>query len=85
MALYLISYDLLNHKTFGQYEELIKELERLGAQRVLFSEWVWRSSDTSEAIRNHLGKFMHTDDRILVSEITANWASWNALVNINNV
>jgi len=32
MALYLISYDLLNTKTFGDCEELIKGLRRMGAQ-----------------------------------------------------
>jgi hypothetical protein len=32
MALYLISYYLLNKKAFGEYEDLIHELKRLGAQ-----------------------------------------------------
>ncbi len=80
MALYLISYDLLNHKTFGQYEELIQELERIGAKKVLYSEWVMSNTATSIAIRDHLAKYVHTDDRILVSELsTTNWASRNLL------
>jgi hypothetical protein len=37
MALYLVGYDLMNHKTQGEYEELMKELKRLGAQKVLLS------------------------------------------------
>jgi endonuclease/exonuclease/phosphatase (EEP) superfamily protein YafD len=85
VSLYLVSYDLLNHATFGQYEELIAEIQRLGGQRVLLSEWVMRRTDTPSALRDHLRTFMHTADRILVSEITTNWASWNILCDINKV
>ncbi len=85
MALYIISYDLLNKKTFGEYEDLINELRRLGAQKALYSQWIWRSTDSSVTIRDHLRKFMHTDDRIPVTEITANWASYNLLVDMNKV
>ena len=82
--LYLISYDLIG-KSFDQYEDLIKELERLGARRVLLSEWVWRSENTSVEIRDHVRLFMHPNDRLLVSEITTNWASINVLYDINNM
>lgn len=84
MALYLISYDLIG-KSYDQYEDLIHELERLGARRVLLSEWVWRSNDTSERIRDHIRQFTHPNDRLLVTEITNNWASWGALIDINQV
>jgi hypothetical protein len=50
MALYLVNYDLRNHATFGQYETLIAELEKMGARRVLLSEWVLRSNYDSEGI-----------------------------------
>jgi len=84
MALYLISYDLLNHATMNQYEELIGELRRLGARSVQRSEWVWRSENTPTEIRDHLMKFIHNADRILITAVI-NWASWNAMVDINNV
>jgi len=84
MALYLISYDLIG-KSYDQYEDLINELRRLGAQKVLLSQWAWRSSDTAVAIRDHLRKFMHPNDRILVNEIGATWASWNILIDLNKV
>lgn len=84
MALYLISYDLIG-KSFDQYETLIAELERLGAKRALLSEWAWKSTNTSAEIRDHLRKFMHPNDRILVSEITINWASWSILTDINQL
>ena len=58
MALYLVSYDLLNHATFGQYETLIAELRRIGSQRVLLSEWVVRREEGSEALRDRLRAFI---------------------------
>jgi hypothetical protein len=83
---YLISYDLLNHATFGQYEELIGALRKLGAQRVLLSQWVVRRGETSVVLRDHLKKFIHAQDRVLVSEIsTSNWASLNLMFDINSL
>ena len=84
MALYIISYDLIG-KSYDQYETLIAELTRLGAQRVLLSQWALRSNSTSSQIRDYLYPFMHPNDRILVTEITANWASRNALIDLNSV
>ena len=86
MALYIVSYDLLNKKTFGDYEELIAELKRLGAQKILYSDWGLNNDATSVVIRDHLRKFMHADDRILVAEIgTTNWASYKLLFNIKEL
>jgi hypothetical protein len=86
MALYLISYDLMNHKTFGQYETLIAELRRIGAQRILLSEWIVRSSSNSAVLRDSLLGFIHADDRFLVCEISeTNWASWKTLISIRKL
>ena len=85
MALYRISYDLLNKKTFGEYETLISELRRIGAKEVLFSEWVWKGENYScKEMREHLKKFVHADDRILVT-LVSDWASRNAMFDINNL
>lgn len=85
MPLYLISYDLRNHATFGQYETLIAEIERLGGQRALLSEWAVRRNETSEVLRDHFRQFIHQTDRLLVSEITNNWASWNIMCDLSTV
>ena len=85
MALFLVSYDLLNKATFGDYENLIDALRRLGAQRVLLSEWVLRNTATSVQIRDYLTPHMHAADRILVCELTTNWASRGVLVDINTI
>jgi hypothetical protein len=80
MPLYLVSYDLLNKKTFGDYETLITELRRLKAGEVLYSQWLLRTSSTSIQVRDHLRRFMHADDRIFVTEINLNWAGWNTMI-----
>jgi hypothetical protein len=86
MALYLISYDLMNHATFGQYEKLIAEIKRLGGERVLLSEWAMGRSESAVVLRDHLRQFIHNNDRLLVSEISAaNWASWKALWDLNQI
>jgi hypothetical protein len=83
-VLYLISYDLLNHSKEEEYKELFDELQRLGAKRVLLSQWLWRGSNTSGQIRDHLMQFVHTTDRILVVEVPTNWAGNNLLFNPNH-
>ena len=81
MALYLSSYDLRNHATMNQYQELFAALEAMGARRILLSEWAIRRNETSVVIRNHLRQFIHAQDRLLVSELsTTNWAGYNLLV-----
>jgi hypothetical protein len=85
MALYLISYDLLNKKTFGDYEELIGALRQMGAKEVLFSEWMWKGENYScVKMRDYLRKFMHADDRILVTEVS-DWAGYNTMIKISDL
>ena len=84
-VLYLISYDLLNHATMDEYKALFAELERLGARRVLYSQWLWRGSNTSVQIRDYLIQFVHPTDRILVVEVPTNWAGNNLIFNPNNI
>lgn len=84
MSLIQISYDLRNHATMNQYEELIKELERLGAKKVQLSEWMWQSTNTPVQIRDHLRRFIHDTDRLLITAVN-DWASWNSLTRINDI
>ncbi len=86
MAVYLISYDLLNKATFGEYEDLIAELERMGARKVLFSEWMLRSGDTAMDIVNHLRKFVHNYDRIMVIAVDmSNGAIANLMCKLDGI
>lgn len=82
--LYLISYDLI--KPGKDYTALTDELKRLGAKRVLLSQWVVRRSNTNaEGLRDHFRSFIDTNDRLLVSEMEGGWASWNVMTDINKV
>jgi hypothetical protein len=77
MAKYLISYDL--DKPGQDYHRLIAELERLGAIRVLYSEWVWQSTSTAMEIRDHLKSFIDSNDMLLVVALTGE-AAWTGLM-----
>ena len=82
---YLISYDLI--APGKDYQALWDELERLGAFRVLLSQWVVRRINTDAArLRDHLKSFVDFNDRILVVCLdNSNWGSYRALVNINDI
>jgi hypothetical protein len=82
MNRYLVSYDLL---TPGKrYHELVDALTRLGATRVLLSEWVVRSNSDSKGLRDYLRKFVDTNDRLLVNKLDeTDWASINLMAQLN--
>lgn len=64
MPFYAISYDLIKQK---DYPELWKEMDRIGAQKVLLSLYfVSLTNRTAEEVKNHLLQFVDKDDRIMV-------------------
>ncbi len=77
MTLYLISYDL--DRPGQDYHRLIRELERLGAKKVLFSEWLFKSTSSAKDIRDHLGRFADANDMLLVVALTGE-AAWTDLM-----
>ena len=61
---FLITYDL---KTPGQqYQKLWDALNNLGAKRVLESVWYVKGNFTCVQLRDHLWRFMDSNDRLLV-------------------
>ena len=82
MKKWLISYDL---NVPGQnYKGIDKELVRLGAARVLYSQWVLASSSSAAELRDYFKNFLDSNDRLLVSSLQ-DWAAWNAMIDINKV
>ena len=82
---YVISYDL---NTPGKdYKTLIQVLERLGAKRVLYSQWAVRwNNTTAAAIRDYVRQCIDAGDRVLVMCVdNADWASWNAMTDLNTI
>jgi molybdopterin biosynthesis enzyme len=81
---YYVAYDLVK-ASIEQYTKLCNELRRLGAKEVLKSDWVVRWSGTSVGLRDHLKKFIHSDDRIVAVQMNGDWASYDALADINTI
>jgi CRISPR/Cas system-associated endoribonuclease Cas2 len=67
MALFCVSYDLMNKK---DYKSLWDEMERLGAHKALESVYlVSLTNDDAKTVRDHLLKFIDTDDKLLVVKL----------------
>jgi hypothetical protein len=86
MPVYLISCDLLNKATFGEYENLIEELEHVKAKHILYSEWLLRSDSTAMDITVHLRKFIHAYDWIMVIAVNlSNGVIANLMCKIDDI
>jgi len=84
MAKYLISYDLM--APGKDYQPLIAALEKMGAKKVLLSEWAISINQTAEQLRDTIRAYMDANDRIVVDELSpTNWATWNALIDLNKI
>ena len=77
MKKHLISYDLL--KPGKDYEPLYQRLRQLGALKVLYSEWLLRSTATAVQVRDDLKRFIDGNDRLLVTVLTGE-AAWTSLI-----
>jgi hypothetical protein len=79
MALYLVSYDI-NHKNENEYPDLWARLEKRGAVKILYSEWII-TGDAGDAITiyNELSSTIKQNDRLLVQEIGRD-CSWDRLL-----
>lgn len=77
MNRFLVSYDLL--KQGQDYSKLISEIERLGGVKILYSEWVLKSTWSAVQVRDHLQQFIDTNDMLLVVALTGE-AAWTSLM-----
>lgn len=74
---YLISYDL--DQPGQNYTDLIARLKALGAVKILYSEWILRTTSTAADIRNDLMTFVDANDLLLVVTLTGE-AAWTRLM-----
>lgn len=74
---YLVSYDL--DKPGQNYERLIARLKQFRAIRVLYSQWVLRSTLTAIELRDDLKTYVDANDRLLITRLTNDWASYNLM------
>ena len=82
---YIISYDLV--APGRDYQTLWDELARMGAHRVLHSQWAVRLTETSAPrLRDHFQQFIDSNDRLLVTCLdSSDWAAFKAMTDLNNV
>jgi hypothetical protein len=84
---YEISYDLNKPETAFDYKRLYKELNELGAKKILYSQWVVHRTGTSAAnLRDYLWKFMDGNDRLMVVCLnSSDWAGMNLMNDPNTM
>lgn len=74
MATLMIGYDLNRQK---DYATLIDAIKKLGPWwHCLDSTWIVVCNHTPAAIRDHLQRFMDTDDELLVIDVTGRARAW---------
>ncbi|MBZ5598563.1 MAG: hypothetical protein LAN83_09585 [Acidobacteriia bacterium] len=79
MPLFLISYDV-NYKHKDEYQSLWDHLAKIGAVKILFSEWlIVGEYNGAEQIFNGIMPHLKMPDRLLVQEVNAN-AWWDKLL-----
>lgn len=68
MPLFMISYDLIRGK---DYQRVDAVLTKLGATRILASQWLLRISGNSQSVFDLVRRAFDNDDKLVVAEIAA--------------
>lgn len=76
MNVFLVTYDLL--KQGQDYTTLIARLQQYKSLRILLSTWLVRSNADAAAVRDDLGRYIDSNDRLMVVALTGEAAWRNA-------
>ena len=79
LKLYLVTCELTENADYGSLRERLRSLE---ARQMLQNQWALRSTYSAAEIKTLLREFLGERDRIVVTEVGAEWASRRALVNL---
>lgn len=85
MTIFLVAYDL--DKPKQNYDAVHAKLEELGAERVLESTWMLKSTKSTSQIRDILTDtkgLIDTNDRVIVVKV-ANWHAANLMSDPNKL
>lgn len=74
MKNYLITYDL--KVPWHDYANLYIEIKRYPHIHALESVWFVKFNGSASDISEHLAKYVDKNDRLFISEITANYNGW---------
>jgi hypothetical protein len=80
MTTFVLTYDLIKRK---DYPTLWAELGRLGAHRALESFWLINVSNSAKELLDHFKRFVDSDDRLWISELTKMHTFSNARTGTN--
>ena len=75
MSVLLVTYDL--RKPGQDYTSLYEAIKSYPNCHGLESVWFIQSTKKAEAIRDHLKRYIDSNDRLFVSSVEHDWASWN--------
>jgi acyl-CoA synthetase (NDP forming) len=75
---YWVGYDL--DKPGQDYTDLINALQKLGAKRVMYSDWLVSSQMSAVQLRDYLRTFMDSNDRIVVAALPGDVAWANPMI-----
>lgn len=75
MANYIVTYDL--NGPSPSHRDVDREMDALGASRILETVWWLDWSGTPAGLRDHLMSILQIEDGLLVCKISA--AAWNSL------
>jgi hypothetical protein len=77
MKTYLISYDLIKPESFPEYIRLFSMIKTANFwAKPLRSVWLVKTTLSSAQIRDELMKVIDTNDKIMIIEVTNNWAAY---------
>jgi hypothetical protein len=82
LKLYLVTCDLTEDADYGSLRERLRALE---ARQVMESQWALRSTYSAAQLKELLRGFLGKRDRIMVTEVGAEWASRRALANLGEL
>lgn len=82
VKLYLVTCDFVED---GDHHSLLERLRALEARQVLDRQWALRTTYTATELRNLLRVFLGDRDRIVITEVGAEWASRRALANLGEL
>jgi hypothetical protein len=82
LKLYLVTCDLLAE---GDYGSLKQRLRTLDAVQVLSNQWALRSTHSAAQLKAILKQFVDDRDRIVVTDIGAEWESRRTLANLGEM
>lgn len=78
MKTYLISYNLISSKSSSDYIKLINLIKTASSwAKTSDSVWLIKTTLGSMEVLNRLKSVMNQNDKIIVIEVTNNWATFN--------